>query len=135
MNEMHNRMLSAGRAVRFPVNVDPVTGKIEESSYEESIRESIYLIVMTKKGERIMRPGFGCDIHQYMFEPINSTMLTLARCAVEEALARWEPRIEDIEVETLMPSGEENGLQLVIHYRIKSTRAISQAIVPFYPMK
>lgn len=135
MNEMYNRTPSTDRALHFPVNVDSVTGKIEESSYEESIRESIYLIVMTKKGERIMRPDFGCDIHQYMFEPINSTMLTLVRCAVKEALTRWEPRIEDIEVETLTSQEEENKLQLVIHYRIKATRIVAQTIVPFYSMK
>lgn len=135
MNEVHNSSISTGRALHFPVNVDSVTGKIEEISYEESIRESIYLIVMTKKGERIMRPDFGCDIHQYMFEPVNSTMLTLVRCAVEEALTRWEPRIEDIEVEPLTSLEEENELKLVIHYRIKATRAMAQTIVPFHSMK
>ncbi len=122
---MRERPGSDRVGLHFPVEVNPVTGRMEESSYEESIRESIYLIIMTRKGERVMRPDFGCDIHQYMFENINYTLLCVMQRAVEEALIQWEPRISEVAVEAAA-SEEENTIQLTVRYRIRASSVYSQ---------
>ena len=56
-----------GKGFAFPLGVDPVTGRMKMAEYEEDIRQAIYIILMTRKGERMMRPEFGCDIHNYSF--------------------------------------------------------------------
>ncbi len=67
------------------------------SSEEENIRESIKLILMTGKGERVMRPEFGCGLKQYTYETMDyGTMVQMER-EIRTALERWEPRIEDVE--------------------------------------
>ncbi len=121
-----------GTGWHFPIAADKVTGHIMECSYEDSIRQSIYLIVMTKKGERVMRPDFGCDIHQYMFAALDYTTLTMMRYAVEEALVRWEPRIKDINVKVENRMQKESVIQIEIAYRVRTTNNPFNLVFPFY---
>ena len=55
---------------------DPATGRFRASSYEEDIKEAIYIILMTKKGERLMRPEFGCGIHDFAFATLDYTTIS-----------------------------------------------------------
>lgn len=121
-----------GLGWHFPITADKVTGHIMECSYEDAIRQSIYLIVMTKKGERVMRPDFGCNIHQYMFAALDYTTLTMMKHAVEEALIRWEPRITDIKVKVENQRQKENAIQIEIAYRVRTTNNPFNLVFPFY---
>lgn len=121
-----------GTGWKFPITVDGITGRIEESSYEENIRQSIYLIIMTKPGERVMRPDFGCEIHNFMFENIDYTTLSRMKQAVEEALIRWEPRITDTEVTVVDAVREQNAVELQIAYRVRTTNNPYNLVFPFY---
>lgn len=121
-----------GTGWQFPITVDEITGRIVESSYEENIRQSIYLIIMTKPSERVMRPDFGCEIHNFMFENIDYTTLSRMKQAVEEALIRWEPRITDTEVTVIDAVQEQNAVELQIAYRVRSTNNPYNMVFPFY---
>ena len=96
-----------GKGWRFPVKVHAAGEKPQDrrTEYEESVRQSIWIILGTAKGERVMRPDFGCGIYDLVFE-INSPA-TAARVshAVREALLFFEPRIDVIDVE-VRPDGE-----------------------------
>lgn len=121
-----------GTGWKFPITVDGITGRMEESSYEENIQQSIYLIIMTKPGERVMRPDFGCEIHNFMFENIDYTTLSRMKQAVEEALIRWEPRITDTEVTVVDAVREQNAVELQIAYRVRTTNNPYNLVFPFY---
>ncbi|MFR4783239.1 MAG: GPW/gp25 family protein [Pilosibacter sp.] len=83
-----------GTGFHFPLEIDETTGRFRMSSEEENIRESIKLILMTGKGERVMRPEFGCGLKQYTYETMDyGTMVQMER-EIKTALERWEPRIE-----------------------------------------
>ena len=86
-----------GRGWKFPVQVDS-RGRIAMSDFEDDIRESIRIILSTSKGERVMRPDFGCGIHEFVFASINTTTIGLIESSVREALITWEPRIELLKV-------------------------------------
>lgn len=129
--ELESQRAFLGNGLHFPVSVDGVTGRVRESAYEDNIRESIYVIIMTKKGERLMRPDFGCDIHQFMFDTVDYTALTRMKHAVEAALIRWEPRIEDIEVKVReLDAG--NAVQISVSYRVRTTNSPFNLVFPFY---
>lgn len=131
MNDYHSHAF-LGTGLHFPVSVDEVTGRMQESSYEDNIKESIYLIIMTKKGERVMHPDFGCDIHQYMFDIVDYTTLNRMKLAVENALLRWEPRIADIHVMVTDMMQERNAVQIEIGYRVRTTNSPYNLVFPFY---
>ena len=120
-----------GRGVRFPVGTDG-TGRIERSVHEADIEESIRIILGTAKGERLMRPDFGCGIHEYVFADVNPTTVTLIETSVEEALIEWEPRIE---VRRIRASTEERSagrLPIEIDYRVRRTNNEFNLVYPFY---
>src|SRR5262245_12483308 len=87
-----------GRGWAMPVALDPRTGRVAETEYEEDIRQSIRIIIETVPGERVMRPDFGCGIHELVFASMDSETLQRARSTVEDALRRYEARIEVIDV-------------------------------------
>jgi phage baseplate assembly protein W len=121
-----------GNGWNFPVLPEKITGRIQECSCEENIRQSIYLIIMTRKGERVMRPDFGCDIHKFMFDTVDYTILTMMKLAVEEALIRWEPRITDIQVQIFDRIQEKHGVEIRVDYRVRTTNNLFNLVFPFY---
>src|SRR5437667_10614936 len=91
-----------GRGWTFPVRVDEKEGTIRLSEYDKDVQESIWVILSTAKGERVMRPDFGCGIHDLVFEVINTTTLTEIETRVQESLATFEPRIDVTQVNALL---------------------------------
>ncbi len=116
---------------KYPVGVE-ADGSISRSRYEENIRESILLILGTAKGERLMRPEFGCSIHEYAY----STMDTLTRRMIEnsvyEALVAWEPRIEVNEIKALTEKALEGKLLISIDYKVRRSNTQVNLVYPFY---
>jgi len=120
-----------GRGWRFPVAVD-AEGNVAMSGDEQDIRESIRIILATAKGERVMRPDFGCGIHDYVFAALNASVLTLVTDSVREALTLWEPRVELIGVEGNMAAIDEGMLLISIDYRVRTTNNQFNLVYPFY---
>ena len=120
-----------GTGWSFPVGVDS-RGGISFSRSEKDIEESIRTILATGKGERHMRPDFGCGINELVFAPNNATTCGLITDRVEEALGWWEPRIEVEEVDVHPDATDTSRLLVNIRYRIKATRDERSLVYPFY---
>lgn len=122
-----------GRGWAFPLGVD-VTGGIRLSTNEPEIEESIAIIIGTSPGERVMRPTFGCRIHELVFAPNTVETVGLARRYVEEALGMWEPRIEVEEVAVVLdPAEVERGrLNIGVRYTVRGTKDSRSLVYPFY---
>lgn len=128
MREQGKEFLGAGW--RFPIRVEEATGRIELSSHEENIRESIEIILLTRPGERVMQPEFGCHIYDYMFQRPDHPVRVRMEQAVREALIRWEPRIRDIQV--MVVPEEDNQVAITIAYIVRSTNNPYNLVFPFY---
>ena len=120
-----------GRGWNYPVKIDEEK-KIVDVEYEESIHQAIRIILSTAKGERVMRPDFGCGLHDLVFAVNNASTIGLAEFEVEEALRIWEPRIEVLDVEGT--SSGNNGEQLLINikYLVRTTDNRFNLVYPFY---
>jgi phage baseplate assembly protein W len=122
-----------GTGWKYPLKVDG-RGGIALSRHEDDIKGSIRIILSTAKGERHMRPDFGCDIHKIVFAPNNATSWGLASHYVEEALGWWEPRIEVLEIDPHPDPLDTSRLLINIKYRIKATNDERNLVYPFYIM-
>jgi len=120
-----------GRGWKFPVGVDP-KGEIKMSEYEQDIKEAIWLILSTAKGERVMRPDFGCGIHDFVFASVNTSNIGLMEASVREALTVWEPRIELKDVSVSTERVSEGQLIISIDYKVRSTNNEFNLVYPFY---
>lgn len=114
----------------FPVGARG--GELRQASGADSIEQSIRLILETAKGERVMRPDFGCGIHEYVFETIDTSTQTLIATTVEDALIEWEPRIEVLGVSVSTDRIESGELNIGIEYRIRRTNEERNLVYPFY---
>ncbi len=120
-----------GTGWKFPVTVDQSTGRIQLSYEEDNIRESIYIILMTKPGERMMQPEFGCRIHEYLFQRADHSVLVQIEQTVRDSLLRWEPRIRDIQVKANAHTGSDQ-VTVQISYRVRSTNNPYNLVFPFF---
>jgi uncharacterized protein len=116
---------------KFPVDVTE-KGQIQRAYNEDSIRDSIWLILSTARGERVMRPDFGCGIHDLVFAVINATTIGLVTQEVRQTLILWEPRIDLLDVQVASGSGEPNTLLIQIEYRVRATNNVFNLVYPFY---
>jgi phage baseplate assembly protein W len=116
---------------KFPVNVD-AKGDIQMSEYEEDIKEAIWIILATSKGERVMRPDFGSGIYDFVFAPINTATIGLVEESVREALTTYEPRIELLSVEVSTEEADKGKLLIGINYRVRNTNNEFNMVYPFY---
>ncbi|ARU62627.1 baseplate protein [Tumebacillus avium] len=121
-----------GRGWKFPVVVDPATGRIAMSEFEDDIAEAIRIILYTAKGERVMRPDFGCGIHEFVFETTDPTTLSLMEASVEEAIMRWEPRVHEVDVKITQEQHDEGKLHISLAYRVRTTNNLYNQVYPFY---
>jgi phage baseplate assembly protein W len=120
-----------GLGLSFPLQVDP-QGRIATSRDEQRVEESIYLILGTKLGERVMLPQFGCGIHDLLFAPNNAATRTRAIDAVRRALVSFEPRIDVLDVSIETAPAEMNLLLVRISYRLRANNATSNLVFPFF---
>jgi len=115
---------------KFPVSLEE--GSFAVISEDEDIGEAILIILSTTPGERVMRPEFGCGIHEYIFSVINSSNLLMIEDEIKVALTLYEPRIS-IEEVTAKPDVSEGGKLLVhIEYRVLSSNSRFNMVYPFY---
>lgn len=120
-----------GTGVAFPPQVDPATGRFKMSSGSQSVRESIYLILMTQVTERLTRPGFGSDTASYIFMDVSLTELTIMRRDLTETILDQEPRVRDVDITTEMQ--EQQGYILInIDYILRENNIRGNLVFPFY---
>ena len=120
-----------GTGWKFPIRVT-ARGGLSYSRNEQKIDESVWIILSTAKGERVMEPEFGCGIHDYVFEPNNPGTRGAIAYEVQQALTRYEPRIalENVRVESF--PGRENQLLIRVDYRVLANNAKRNLVYPFY---
>ena len=116
----------------MPVALDSRTGLVASVEYEEDIRQSILIILETAPGERVMRPNFGCGIHDLVFTALDSTTMELIRSTVEEALRRCEARIDVLGVTVDESATSEGQLLIELEYRVRRTNQTGNLVWPFY---
>jgi phage baseplate assembly protein W len=121
-----------GRGWSMPVELDPRTGLVATVEYEADIRQSIRIILETAPGERVMRPNFGCGIHELVFAAVDSTVLQRIRSLVEEAMRRCEARIEVLGVTVDEDASAEGVLTIELEYRVRKTNQVGNLVFPFY---
>ena len=128
---MSNRQF-LGRGVKFPLQIDPRTGKLAMVSEEEDIQEAIGIILRTNHGERVMRPSFGTNAMDYVFSAMTADTVNRIVYDVENQLLDQERRIKDVDVFCREADGRTGRLVLEIAYTVINTNNRFNHVYPFY---
>jgi phage baseplate assembly protein W len=110
------------------INLDS-EGRIQTARYEESVRQSIWIILSTARGERLMRHNFGCGIHDLVFSSSNASVKGDITNSIRKSLVNFEPRINLRNIEI-----QENGARMNINisYEVIKTNNVFNLVYPFY---
>ena len=119
-----------GAGIAFPLRVEQ--GQVVMNSLEEHVRQSILLILQTAKGDRVMHPDFGSGLRNLVFAPITATTTALVGHEVKDALIRFEPRIDVLDVAVTADAKEQGLLLINIEYRVRRTDTLFNLVYPFY---
>ncbi|WP_373496446.1 GPW/gp25 family protein [Aquiflexum sp.] len=130
MAKMHQSFL--GKGWGFPPQFDRSSSKIKMLQDEEDIQSSLEILLSTKLGERVMRPDYGCDLHELVFEPLTTTFKTYMTDLIRTSILYYEPRIE-VEKIDLNDTGDLEGRILItVTYKIRATNSRFNFVYPFY---
>ena len=119
-----------GIGTGFPLAVG-TNNQLTRAEFEESVRQSILIILGTAKGERVMRPDFGCGIHDLVFANVSPATIGNVIREVNESLLRLETRIDVIQVDA-GPGDTSNVLLIDIDYEVRATNTAFNLVYPFY---
>ncbi len=120
-----------GTGVAFPPEIDPATGRFKMSSGSQSVKESIYLILMTQVTERLTRPDFGTRTASYVFMNVNLTELTIMKRELTDSILRQEPRVRDVSVDADMQA-QQGYILINIDYTLTQNNQRGNLVFPFY---
>jgi phage baseplate assembly protein W len=123
-------LAAIGRGWAFPVKVDREHHSLLYVDGPEKIRESIWIILDTEPGERIMRPTFGCGLRRYLGEPNTVAVRSLIRHDVEQSLTAWEPRISVSGV-AVAPGADPSLVEIAVSYVHTRTNRPDNLVYPF----
>lgn len=130
MDNIQRSFLGTGWS--FPPQFDQVGSKTHMLSDEADIQSSLEILLSTKRGERVMRSDYGCDLHELVFEPLTTTFKTYIVDLIRTAILYHEPRIE-VEKIDLNDTGELEGrIIITITYKVRSTNSRFNFVFPFY---
>jgi uncharacterized protein len=110
-----------GQGLSFPPRVGP-DGRLALSVGEDNVRDLIRVILMTEPGERLMRENFGCGLRQYLFEPNTVTTRQRIQTSIEQAIARWEPRVSVDDVSVDPDSTDPRRVNINVQFRLVATQ-------------
>jgi phage baseplate assembly protein W len=99
---------------------------IDLVSGDDSVRQSVLLLLSTRPGERVMRPNYGCDLHHLMFSPNDDTIAAIAMRYVRQALIQWEPRIDIVSLNAARNPSEPGALIITLEYQVRTTSSVER---------
>jgi len=70
------------------------TGDIQVSDFKDSLRQSLFNILHTRRGSRPLNPDFGCMIESYLFEPFDEGTGNSIGNNISNSISKWEPRVK-----------------------------------------
>jgi len=93
-------------------------GRLPAARDDESVRQVILNILLTRPGERLMRPQFGAGLLDFVNQPNNQTTRALIANLVRKAIGQWETRAAVTAVEVLPDPVNPAEVHIQIHYRL-----------------
>lgn len=120
-----------GRGWSFPPEFSKGSNQAEMSAGEKDINESLQILLSTSLGERVMRPRYGADTTNLVFERMEVGFSTLLQERIRIAILNFEARI-DVNNIDVFQDPNEGLVQLSISYTIRQTNSRANIVFPFY---
>ncbi len=124
-----------GRGWSFPPTFNRSDGMAAMASGDTDIRQSLWILLSTSLGERVMLASYGCSLMSKVFTSLTTATANEICALVRQAIVQWEPRVtvEDVSVEE--QDDLEGRLSIIISYVVRQTNSRSNLVYPFYVLE
>lgn len=129
---MKNELSFLGKGWSFPPTFSKNGAFIEMVTEEKDIRQSLKILLSTSVGERLMHPGFGCELKQFQFEEVTQALITSIEDVIKDALLNYEPRINLNKISITQGEKHASVLLITVDYTIRATNNRANLVYPFY---
>ena len=129
---MSDKIKFLGTGWGFPPTFSRSPEKVHMVSEKEDIWESIFILLSTTPGERIMQPEYGCNLKRLAFEINDTTLMATFNHIIYHALLNFEPRVNFIEAKIIERDELDGVLYIEISYTIITTNTRHNIVFPFY---
>lgn len=123
-----------GTGWKFPPTFSKNQKSVDMVSDERDIRESLYILLSTKPGERVKWKDYGVNLHQFVFEALNDTLITRIQNIIKEAVIAFEPRVNLNMVEVQEDKNQQGLLLINLDYTVRDTNSRDNIVFPYYMM-
>lgn len=121
-----------GRGWSFPPVFEKQNKQVEMVISEDDIEQSLQVLLSTRPGERVMQPGYGCNLDVMLFEPVTTTLITFIKDLIKKSILFYEARIDVDKIEITTENIKEGFVLIEIEYTIRSTNSRFNFVYPFY---
>ena len=130
MSEATESILGTGWS--FPPEFAPGAGGVLMTSDEDDIVASLRILFGTALGERFLRPRYGLDMHEILFEPMTTTLKTYLEDRIRTTVLIYEPRIDPVALHLDTTEQHEGRVTLILDYEVRATNTRFNLVYPFY---
>jgi phage baseplate assembly protein W len=118
------------RDLAFPFNKG--SSKLPATKDDDDvIADHVRRILLTRRGERVMRPNAGSDVMGFVFESIGPMLRARIGFEVRRALAAGEPRLEVLGVQVAQQQNRQvRGYTLVVTVTYRLRGELKNTVVP-----
>ena len=120
-----------GRGWRFPI-VPDAGGSLRYVDGDAEVEQSLFVLLSTGWGERVMRPRFGTNARELVFAPGSAGNLKALERSVEEAVAVNEPRARLESVVAAADPQEPERVDIEVTYTVRRTNTRNSFVFPYY---
>jgi phage baseplate assembly protein W len=128
--DMKNDFL--GRGWSFPPTFNKTEKELKMAEGLEDIKESLYILLNTSQGERVMNPDYGCNMRSFVFSNLDNSRITFLKDLIATAILKYEPRIDVQEIDIDNQNYLDGVITIEIDYIIKTTNSRANIVFPFY---
>ncbi|MGD0939019.1 MAG: GPW/gp25 family protein [Terracidiphilus sp.] len=112
--------------IGWPFLPVPQAGQLVFPALEQSVRDSIRVILMTSPGEQLMRPRYGAGLENFLDEGNTVALRSQIQTTIMQSLQNYENRITVDAVDVDPVTNAPGQVQVQIHYRLLRTNAPQQ---------
>lgn len=121
-----------GTGWSFPPEFASGIGGVVMTSDEEDIHNSLCILFGTMLGERFLRPRYGLDMHEVLFEAMSTTLKTYLEDRIRTTVLLYEPRVVPLTLELDTSALNEGRVTLIFDYEVRATNSRFNLVFPFY---
>jgi phage baseplate assembly protein W len=121
-----------GTGWAFPPRFEAGGAEVAMVSGHDDIAQCLAILLATRRGERVLREDFGCELGEFLFGEVSQRMVGQVRDLVSDAILHHEPRIRLEEVRVSAERAGEGVLLVEIDYTVRATNSRFNYVYPFY---